>query len=139
MPENVTTARKSSFVLWLCATLVLAGLILWLSLIKVPQFPGLDLNDKVKHFLAYAALGLSVCSVISRAFVRQPRRYVVLAGICMATLYGISLEFAQALFTSDRECSVFDMIADLLGSAAGSGLWAAAGPMFVQIRIWRRA
>jgi len=139
MPENMAGARKLSFVLWLCATLALAGLILWLSLIRVPRFAGLEINDKVEHFLAYTALGVSVCSVISRAFVRLPRRYAVLAGICIAALYGISLEFAQALFTSDRECSVFDMIVDLLGGAAGSGLWAAAGPMFVQIRIWRRA
>jgi predicted membrane protein len=137
MQENMTMARKWPLAFWLCVTLALAGFIFWLSLFRVAGLGGFRINDKVGHFLAYAALGFSLCSVAARVRARLPRLYVILAGICIGMLYGIGLEFAQVLFTSERECSVFDMLADLLGSAAGSGVW--AGALFAQTGIRMRA
>lgn len=119
--------------------LALAAFIFWLSLFRVRGLGGFYINDKVGHFLAYAALGFSVCAAAARVRGRVRYFYAALAGICIGTLYGVGLEFAQALFTRGaRDCNIFDMLADLLGSAAGAGVWAGARILFAQIGMRMR-
>ncbi len=49
---------------WIIITLILLAVITLLSLTPLPSFPGIPSNDKIRHFIAYAALTFPV--VLSR-------------------------------------------------------------------------
>ena len=73
--------------------------------------------DKVRHAAAFAAFWW----VGVRAFPSQAgRRPWALVAVLLA--YGASIEVAQALFTTTREASVADWLADATG--LGVGAWA---------------
>lgn len=122
---------------WTCVMIAVAAAIFWSSLFK-PLVPGgLDINDKIGHAVAYAALAFCLCAIWARVRPASLLRSVVLWAVAIALLYGVSLEFAQALFTSDRTCSVLDMLADLAGSGAGAGIWA-GGALAAQVGMRMR-
>lgn len=124
---------------WTCAMVAVAAVIFWSSFFK-PLVPGgLDINDKVGHGMAYAALGVCLCAIGARVRPAWARGRVILWAVVIGAAYGISLEFAQALFTSDRTCSVFDMLADLAGGGAGAGIWAGSRALAAQMGTWMRA
>jgi VanZ family protein len=79
--------------------------------------------DKTMHFIAYGLLGALFC----RAFNSVPRwryRWDVLffMGVAAATLYGVSDEWHQS-FVAERTGEMGDLVADFMGSMAGSWLY----------------
>ena len=96
------------------AALGLALLLSYLSLIPAGDVPAPQISDKVRHFLAYAALAAPLAVAL------RPARW--LAAVLMAAGLGLGLEVAQAMGDAGREGSPGDALANLLGALAGAGL-----------------
>lgn len=82
------------------------------------EFPNLQYQDKLKHFAAYAVLGI----LFYRAYAslkHRPKTYTLLAASMLsASLYGLSDEIHQ-YFVPFRNAEFLDFIADTLGSVCG--------------------
>lgn len=96
------------------AAFCLAVLIGYLSLVPASEVPAPQVSDKVKHFLAYAALAAPLAAAL------RPQRW--LAAVLIATGFGLVLELAQAMGGAGREGSPADVLANLMGALAGAGL-----------------
>ena len=83
----------------------------WLSLAPQDIVPGVDIWDKLAHFLAYAVLAL--CG----GFAFSVHRIGVTVGGSLID-YGSILEISQ-IFIPGRSGSIADAIADGLGVLAG--------------------
>jgi VanZ family protein len=97
-----------------------AGAIFFLSSISKP-LPKIEIPflDKFLHICEYAVFGM----LASRAFKNSSRKMFYenfrIAAILISVAYGVSDEFHQR-FVSERQFSVFDMVADSLGSLIGT-------------------
>ena len=95
------------------AALIIAATICYLSLIPATEAPAPQFSDKIKHFVAYAALAapLGVAFGIGKAR--------VLAGFAIAATYGMTMEIAQMMGDAGREGSWLDIAANLAGAIIG--------------------
>lgn len=88
------------------------------------SIPGRDIpdpgvSDKLIHAMEYAGLG----GLVMLALVLTTRLTLVIAffaAVACATLFGVTDELHQ-LFTSGRDSSVLDLLADVCGSSIGAG------------------
>lgn len=96
------------------ASLLVAVIIAYLSLMPVNEGPAPVFTDKINHFLAYAGLAAPLTLAL------HPKRW--LSVVIVATVYGIGLEFAQAAGDAGREASVLDSVANFLGALFGAAL-----------------
>lgn len=96
------------------ASLLVAAVIAYLSLMPVDEGPAPVFTDKINHFLAYAGLAAPLTLAL------HPRRWM--NAVIVATVYGIGLEFAQAMGDAGREGSVLDAVANFLGALFGAAL-----------------
>ncbi len=102
---------------------VYAGVIFYLSSISKP-LPEVSIPfiDKVLHICEYGVFGF----LASRAFKNSPRKAFFenfkLLAILVSIIYGISDEFHQG-FVSNRQFSVFDMLADGVGGILGTFIY----------------
>lgn len=105
---------------WLPA-IVLCAIIFWQSCYATPDvLPGWPLQDKALHAGIYGLLG----ALWVRAFNtvepwRGRGRPLIIIGVLLATLYGLSDEWHQS-FVPARSADAFDLLADFIGSAVGS-------------------
>ena len=101
--------------LWLGIWVLMLAAVAIGSLLPANDLPPLPLfaqADKLEHLLGYAVLGAWGALLFSRT--RS------LIGVTIALVaYGIAMEFAQALFTVDRQAEVLDALADAIGVALG--------------------
>lgn len=88
---------------------------------KIPQF---HFSDKLMHVIAYAILGALICRAAS-SVKRWHNRWGILFLISAvaATAYGLSDEWHQS-FVDGRSSELSDLIADFVGSLAGSCVFA---------------
>ncbi|MBB3035535.1 VanZ family protein [Alteriqipengyuania lutimaris] len=92
-------------------TLFIAALIAFVIAI-VPSAPGPDsLNDKVNHALAFFVLAALAHAGWPKA--GPLRVFLVL------TVFGALIEGAQYVMALGREAEVLDLVADMVGTAAG--------------------
>jgi len=113
----------NSFLKYWAPLYIYAGLIFYLSSAPrpIPEV-GIPYFDKVLHIFEYAVFGI----LASRAFKNSPRKtffgnFKILA-ILASIIYGISDEIHQG-FISERDLSVFDMLADGLGGILGTFIY----------------
>ncbi|MCX5867203.1 MAG: VanZ family protein [Proteobacteria bacterium] len=109
---------KGILFLWLPVVLY-AGLIFYLSSLTPTQplpfsFSG---SDKVIHFFMYLGFSFLLLRALHPGEWISPRNRC-LAAFLLAAGYGISDEFHQ-YFVPGRDCSGFDLLADIAGAAAG--------------------
>ncbi len=109
------------------ATLLVAVAIAVLSLKPGGDVPSVGLNDKLGHFLAYAALGLAASAATGG------RWHLQVAGLAIA--YGLALEAGQMALPFGRDPSWLDAAANGAGVLAGiacgrfaAGLMQGSGP-----------
>ncbi len=120
-PESYSSlSRKTRF--WLIAPpIAWAALIFTLSSIPAEDLPPIDIinADKLAHMFVYAVLGFLAMRAfrISTSIFRLP--FVVMA---LCVIYGLTDEFHQQ-FIPGRVPSVYDFIADSLGSIIGTWAW----------------
>ena len=115
-----TKCRGGQGILYLWAPVVLyAGLIFYLSSLTPTQPLPLSFSgsDKVIHFFEYLGLAFLMIRAL-HAEKRLSFRARYLAVFFLAAAYGASDEFHQ-YFVPGRECSGFDLLADVAGAAAG--------------------
>lgn len=112
---------------WILVLLYMGGIFYLSSLEQVnlpPLFPHID---KLIHFHVYLGLAFLLANATPSAHSRK--RFILAFSI--AALYGMSDEFHQ-YFVPSRECSVYDWIADALGS------WVGAWIFLKSENIWRK-
>ena len=110
---------------WRAAFLVTVGVLLWLALRPGTGEPDWFWQaDKVKHASAFLVLWL-----LGRVAGWGTRRALALALLG----FGVFIEIAQS-FTPDREPSVLDVGADLVG--IGLGAWLSAQPRVAAALRW---
>jgi VanZ family protein len=113
--------------------LLIVGVIWFLSSQStLPQPKGILGWDKVQHFLAYGALGVSVGLWASPAFWKRRPAFALLLTMLIGSAYGAIDEFHQ-YFVPGRNCDVWDWLADTLGALLG------ALAMMILVKIWARS
>jgi len=83
------------------------------------KVPSVGINDKLEHFGAYLVLSLLLNLAFRfqnkiKLFSNRPNLYSFL----FVFVYGVFDELHQALIPG-RDCNIFDLIADLIGSLLG--------------------
>jgi VanZ family protein len=119
-PRLTLSMRRSAGI----AALLTALAITWLSLIPAEDVPAGPVSDKIRHFVAYAALSLPLTLWMGA------RRW--LAAAVIAATFGAGIEVAQALAPTGREGSLGDALANAAGALTG----ALNGALAVHL-IWR--
>jgi VanZ family protein len=111
---------KSFFRYWL-PVIVLCAVIFWQSGHSTPSIlPPWPHQDKLLHCGAYGLLGaLWVRAFSSLKGFHGRRGLLLLTGIVLATLYGLSDEWHQS-FVPARTADAADLLADFIGSIIGS-------------------
>lgn len=90
----------------------------WLLLFKPAGAPsGIPYFDKLGHFALFLLGGLLLAWPRWRA--GQPAAAVWRASLGLCLLWALGSEAAQGLFTDTRSAEVGDVLADVLGAAAG--------------------
>lgn len=95
------------------SALAIAALIVWLSVIPAAETPAPQWSDKLKHFIAYAALTAPLAVALGPGLNRLG------AALVLTGLYGAGLEVAQMVGDAGREGSLLDIAANLSGAMAG--------------------
>ncbi len=116
-PVNMGFILKNWFPLFFYSGIIFVISNLPGSVAHVPA----GLSDKVVHGLEYSLLGfLWVRALDSTGFHKNHLDLAILA-IGAAAFYGLTDEFHQS-FICGRECSVYDWVADVVGSIFGAGV-----------------
>ena len=84
-----------------------------------PRWPYID---KVLHFIAYALLGALFLRAFNITRIKHHLKLIIILSIILSSLYGISDEIHQS-FVPYRTADVMDVIADILGSVFGVGVF----------------
>lgn len=103
-------------------TLLVAAIILYASLLRVPHFtlPPVDYGDKWVHLLAYALLSFTACWESKQSGLCGWR--IILIAIGIPIIYGGIIEMLQAYWFYPRTGSWLDWIADCAGVLVGGGI-----------------
>lgn len=103
---------KTFFLFWL-PLLIYCSIIFYLS-----SKTGIHIGyDKMAHTIEYAGLGFLIARLLFHSYPDKIKWMILLAPV-FGVLYGISDEFHQS-FVPGRDCSGWDVLADLLGSSLG--------------------
>lgn len=102
-------------------------LIIWMLLIGVLSLiplgsGGPDLipnQDKILHFISYALLAW----LMYHCFSAGSMRYPMIVALIMSILYGLLIEVLQGIVNTGRCFDYFDIIANIIGSLAGSFMY----------------
>jgi VanZ family protein len=124
-------------------TVAAAWAVLVIVLSLIPDDPSADVAwDKARHGAAYAVLtGLVLLALVWRPGRRpRPRAVILRTAVVLAVavvVLGAVIEVLQAELV-DRDGSWGDVLADAIGVAVASALWAAAGLLARHRRRTRR-
>lgn len=116
--------KKIARLMWFWAPVVLwMGLIFYASSLSGEEMPKFEIPyiDKLFHFVEYLILGFLLARASFHSSSVPRYKYIFLAAVAVAALYGASDEFHQR-FVSGRSCDIFDLFSDVIGSAVGAGL-----------------
>lgn len=97
--------------------LLYAALIVYLS--SRSSLPSVRFNDKVMHFGEYAVLAFLINRALLQLFPRWRVRQTTLGAVAFASLFGVTDEIHQ-YFVPNRDASIYDVVADVAGSAFGA-------------------
>ncbi|MBL7685629.1 MAG: VanZ family protein [Deltaproteobacteria bacterium] len=101
--------------LYILLALLYASLIFYFS-----SRPALSVShDKMAHIFEYSLFGFIICPVLRYFFKIQHVGKLILFAVFVVTLYGVTDEFHQS-FVPGRESSIYDVIADFVGSFLGA-------------------
>jgi len=105
------------------AILVMVAIFI-LSALPASQLPEtFDFNDKIKHFIAYFILGVSLCLWIpSNKWRVKPVIWGVLV-VLICAVFGISDEFHQSFVPGRNGNDLGDLTADFIGGLAAPFLY----------------
>jgi VanZ family protein len=109
---------------WMLVGLYACGIFVLSPLSHPPMAPAWELLhlDKLYHILAYGGLTFLLIRALSLSYATRPSTSLALWAVILAIVYGASDEFHQA-FTPDRMVSVYDLLADAMGSSVVASVW----------------
>jgi VanZ family protein len=111
------------FVKYWLPVIIYGGVIFVQSSYPSPrEEPDLPYFDKSLHMLGYALLGALFCRAYGASWHGAGRWRTALLGVVSAGLYGVSDEIHQ-YFVPGRSAEVMDVVADVVGAAAGAVLY----------------
>jgi VanZ family protein len=116
--------KRIGALLWLWIPVFLwMGFIFYSSSISGHDIPKVDIPnvDKLFHSIEYFILGFLLLKAFFHSFDKPNYKYIFIAAVLIASLYGASDEFHQR-FVSARTCDIFDLLFDIIGSIAGAAL-----------------
>jgi VanZ family protein len=87
--------------------------------LPLPPFWGLD---KLLHAIAYGVLAGAVILALPPPQDKHSRNRIAILAIAICLVYGISDEIHQ-LYIQGRSASLWDVVADMVGSSAVIGGW----------------
>jgi VanZ family protein len=99
---------------WLVVGWIAVTIALVLNLMPGEELQGIEINDKLEHFIGYALLTLCFCGIYPRA------RYWLIAVLFL--LMGGMVEVLQGLMHWGRSADIHDFYADCIGIAVGLAL-----------------
>ena len=86
------------------------------------ELPSFNFSDKMLHFAAYAVMGVLFYRAYHTLPIKKELNWLVLLSMISASLYGVSDEIHQS-FVPERDGSITDVIADILGAICGVYLY----------------
>ena len=105
----------------LLAPLIIITITILSSRSTLPETPSIPGMDKFLHFSAYAVLAAAIGLWFSgESWLKRPLRNFLIC-TAIASGYGV-LDEVHQYFVPGRSSDIFDWIADILGSAAGSAV-----------------
>ena len=116
--------KRIGVLLWFWTPVFLwMGVLFYSSSISGRDIPKIDIPniDKLFHFIEYFVLGFLILRAFFHSFSKPNYKYIFIAAILIASLYGASDEFHQR-FVSERTCDIFDLLSDIIGSSLGAAL-----------------
>jgi VanZ family protein len=119
----------SAWLLWAPVVLQMALIFGASSLPNLGSLPG-NISDKTGHIAGYALLSLLLIRALAGGRAEGITWRTVTLAIAFSTLYGASDEFHQK-FVPGRSADVFDVLADIAGTAS-------AAVIAVAFRVVRR-
>lgn len=90
-------------------------------------------SDKVMHFLSYGLFAMLIFRALWVDDTRPASTGVLVLGVILATVYGVSDEFHQT-FVPGREFSWLDMAANGAGASVAAALWEPLTAWFPRLR-----
>ncbi|MEM8984292.1 MAG: VanZ family protein [Pseudomonadota bacterium] len=99
--------------LWASGGILLSAYVIYGALTRITLFVPTTIWDKASHALAFFVLTVWFSAL-------TPRRRLLQLALAML-VFGIAIEVAQS-FTATRQADVLDVVADVIGIAAGAGL-----------------
>lgn len=109
----------NSFLKYWIPLYVYAGLIFYFSSIPKPLPPiHIPQFDKLMHIVEYSVFGYLAARALKNSAKKAFFENFKILAVLISVLYGISDEFHQ-MFISERNVSVFDVMADAVGGALG--------------------
>ncbi|MCL2283325.1 MAG: VanZ family protein, partial [Fibromonadales bacterium] len=99
------------------AIIVMAGIFMLSALPgNSPLLNAFEFSDKIKHFIAYFVLGLSLCLwVPSKRWLARPVVWGILV-IAICTAFGVCDEFHQSFVPRRSGNDLSDLTADFIGA-----------------------
>jgi VanZ family protein len=121
LQQSKPLSRRAYLVRYWLPPFLCAALIFFLSSLPGKKYPYTFFSaDKLIHVVEYAVLGY----LVARAFGcdLHERQILFVRSLVVCVLYGISDELHQ-WFVPDRVVSVMDLLADIIGSVSGIGIY----------------
>jgi len=122
--EKLPASRLSTIsiiLLYWLPPLIYAAFIFYLSSLPGTTYPYLFFSaDKLLHLGEYGILGYLLARALGQYQLK--RRVLFMTAVSVCFVYGISDEFHQ-FFVPNRCSSVVDIIADVIGSSLGIGIY----------------
>lgn len=113
--------------------LLYAALIVFLS--SRQSLPKVRFNDKVMHFGEYAVFAFLINRALLLLFPTWSVRKGTFWAVVIASLFGVTDEIHQS-FVPNRDASIYDLFADMAGSAVGAMAYVAWADL--RARLGRR-
>ena len=90
----------------------------------MPDLPklGIQWEDKILHFIAYAFLGFSTILFIKANFQKLNKKQIIIWSIIITSIYGLSDEIHQ-YYVPGRYSEFLDWFADFLGACFSAGIF----------------
>jgi hypothetical protein len=107
---------RRHFSLWAPVVLYMAVIFYVSSLHEAPLPPGL--GDKPAHSFGYLGLGVVIARALGGGSPRRMTLRHALAGLAIASCYGLTDEFHQS-FVAGRSPDIVDWYSDVVGAAIG--------------------
>jgi len=106
---------------WLAAFWLLIMTVLFV--LPGSAFPEERWFDKV-YFDKWVHVGLfAVLLFLWRSSIASPMKSYSMMLLCIALLYGLSIEVIQGAWVPNRSADIFDVVADMTGSLLGILMW----------------